>query len=93
MSKGFDIPSNNYTIMTLQEKIDKLPKQIEYKGNIYTMRYGGNREYVFIEYYYLNPYKVIIRCGNQVYDQTPAQRLEDVVDRALTIIENKEWEK
>ena len=84
--------------MTLQEKIDKLPKQIEYKGNIYTMRYGGNLEYVFIEYYCLNPYpydKVIIHCGNQIYnhDQTPARRLEDVVDRALTIIENKEWEK
>lgn len=61
-----------------------------------TMRYGGNLEYVFIEYYCLNPYqydKVIILCGNQVYDQTPAQRLEDVVDRVLTIIENKEWEK
>jgi hypothetical protein len=44
----------------------------------------------------LNPYpydKVIIRSGNQVYDQTPAQRLEDVIDRALTIIENEEWEK
>ena len=30
--------------MSLQEKIDKLPKQIEYKGNIYTMRYDLDKD-------------------------------------------------
>jgi hypothetical protein len=34
-----------------------------------------------------------ISIDNKETDLSISQRLEDVIDRALTIIENKEWEK
>ena len=78
---------------TLQEKIDMLP-EIEYKGNIYRKRFAISLETVFVEYYCVNPYEKIntlIHCGNALFDKSLSQRLEDVVDTALDVIQNKKW--
>jgi hypothetical protein len=82
--------------MTLQEKIDKLPLSIEYNERIYVLRFGGKQEFIFIEYFNVNrfgDYHNIVYAENVDLNTPLSQRLEDVVDRALTIIENKEWEK
>ena len=82
--------------MTLQEKIDKLPLSLEYDERTYVLRFGGKQEYIFIEYFYVNrfgDYHNVVYVENGNTDMSLSQRLEGVVDRALTIIENKEWEK
>lgn len=82
--------------MTLQEKIDKLPLSIEYHGKTHVLCFGGKSEYIFIEYFNTNllgDYRCLFEVYNEDLDKTLAQRLEDVVDQALTIIDNKEWEK
>lgn len=82
--------------MTLQEKIDKLPLCIEYHRKTYVLRFGGKSGYIFIEYFNTNllgDYRGLFEVGNEDLNKTLSQRLEDVVDRALTIIENKEWEQ
>jgi hypothetical protein len=81
--------------MTLQEKIDKLPLSIEYNERIYVLRFGGKQEFIFIEYFNVNrfgDYHNIVYAENVDLNTPLSQRLEDVVDRALTVIENKEWE-
>ena len=80
--------------MTLQEKIDKLPLSIEYNERTYVLRFGGKQEFIFIEYFNVNrfgDYHNIVYAENVDLNTPLSQRLEDVVDRALTIIENKEW--
>jgi hypothetical protein len=82
--------------MTLQEKIDKLPFSIEYDERSYILRFGGRQEFIFIEYCNVNRfgnYHNIVYAENGDLNTLLSQRLEDIVDRALTIIENKEWEK
>lgn len=80
--------------MTLQEKIDKLPLSIEYNERTYILRFGGKQEYIFIEYFNVNrfgDYHNIVYAENVDLNTPLSRRLEDVVDRALTIIEDKEW--
>ena len=80
--------------MTLQEKIDKLPLSIEYDERTYILRFGGKQEYIFVEYFNVNRfggYHNIVYVENKNTDMALSQRIEDVIDRALTIIENKEW--
>lgn len=82
--------------MTLQEKIDKLPLSIEHNERTYNLRFGGKQEYIFVEYFNVNrfgDYHNIVYAENENTDMALSQRLEDVIDRALTIIENKEWEQ
>ena len=82
--------------MTLQEKIDKLPLSIEYNRKTYVLRFGGKSEYIFIEYFNTNllgDYSGLLEVYNEDLNKTLVQRLEDVIDQALTIIENKEWER
>ena len=82
--------------MTLQEKIDKLPLNIEHQRRTYKLRFGGNSEYIFVEYFditCLGDYRGLFEIYNEDLNQSLSQRLEDVVDRALKVIENKEWEK
>lgn len=82
--------------MTLQEKLDKLPLSIEYDGRTYVLRFGGKPEYIFVEYFNisrLGDYHVIVDVENVDTNMPLSQRLEDVVNRAITLIENKEWEK
>ena len=82
--------------MTLQEKIDKLPLSIEYNERTYVLRLGGKQEYIFVEYFNVNrfgDYHNIVYAENVNLNTPLSQRLDDVVDKALTIIENKEWER
>ncbi len=82
--------------MTIQEKIDKLPLSIDYQRNTYVLRFGGKSEYIYIEYFNINPlgdYRCLFEVYNEDLNKTIAQRLEDVIDRALTKIENEEWEQ
>lgn len=78
--------------MTLQEKIDKLPLSIDAAGITYNLEIRSG--YGDIALGYISPYK---SCLFYVYDENVAfktsVRLEELIDRALTIIENKEWEQ
>lgn len=80
--------------MTLQSKIDKLPLNIEYEGKEYFLHIEFDRKKITLEYV------DSVHCFNYlfcVYDDrillNSSFRLEGLIVRALTIIENKEWEK
>ena len=79
--------------MTLQEKIDKLPLSIEYKSKEYFLHIECDRKKITLEYV------DSVSCLNYlfcVFDDrillNSSFRLDGLIDRALTIIENKEWE-
>ena len=78
--------------MTLQEKIDKLPLSIEHDGKKYELFISFISEVVDLVYWSPNM-EDKISINNKETDLSLSRRIEDVVDRALTIIENKEWEK
>lgn len=80
--------------MTLQEKIDKLPLSIIFGQRLYTLNIVLRSEIVRIIYRCNQPIarNVIMDITNYNSRKSKSQRLEDVVDRALKIIENKEWE-
>lgn len=80
--------------MTLQEKIDKLPLSIEYKSKEYFLHIECDRKKITLEYV------DSVSCLNYlfcVFDDrillNSSFRLDGLIDRALKIIENKEWEK
>ena len=77
--------------MTLQEKIDKLPLSIECDDKKYKLFISFIPEVVDLVYLYPNM-DDIISINNQETDLSLSHRLEDVVDRALKVIENREWE-
>ena len=77
--------------MTLQEKIDKLPLSIESDGKKYKLFISIIPEIIDLVYWSPNM-EDKISIQNKETDLSISQRLEDVVGRALTIIENKEWE-
>lgn len=84
--------------MTLQEKIDKLPLNIEYNGKPYEINLLIYEKYVRLQYWFLpsDPYdntEKLFGCENENTLDELSKRIEDVIDRALTIIKNKEWEK
>lgn len=82
--------------MALQEKIDKLPLSIEYNECTYVLGFGGKHEFIFMEYFNISrfgDYHKIVYAENADLNTPLSQRLEDVIDRALTTIENKEWEQ
>lgn len=87
--------------MTLQEKIDKLPLSIPNWDELdYELRIEAAEEevcikYVAVEFEFIEVAEefTLFEVQNQSKAYDLSQRLEDVVDRALTIIENKEWEK
>ena len=78
--------------MTLQEKIDKLPLSIECDGKKYKLFISITPEIIDLVYWSPNT-EDKISIDNKETDLSISQRLKDVVDRALTIIENKEWEQ
>lgn len=85
-------------IMTLQDKIDKLPLSIEYNGKLYGINFIICLKYVKLQYWFLpsDPYdnaERLFSCENENTLDELSNRIEDVVDRALTINENKEWEQ
>lgn len=77
--------------MTLQEKIDKLPYFIIYQGICFELEILFKKEVVWVQYNFGKDWLFAIVNHNQSMSKT--QRLEDVVDRALKVIENKEYEK
>ena len=92
---NIDYHGNTY-FLRFGGKIDKLPLNIDFHGNTYVLCVGGKSEYIFIEYFNTNllgDYRCLFEVYNEDLDKALAQRIEDVVDRALTIIENKEWEQ
>lgn len=78
--------------MTLQEKIDKLPLSIESDGKKYKLFISIIPEIIDLVYWSPN-IEDKISVQNKETDLSISQRLEDVIDRALTRIENKKWEK
>lgn len=79
--------------MTLEEKIDKLPLSIEYKGALFVLRIKISRMGVILRYIYFRLYSELFVIEEHIENRSISQLFEDVVDRALTIIENKEWER
>lgn len=87
--------------MTLQEKIDKLPLSIPYWDELdYELRLNITYDevsisYVALEFEFIEVAEefTLFKVCNQSKAHDLSHRLEDVVDRALTIIENKEWEQ
>lgn len=80
--------------MTLQEKIDKLPLNIEYNGKEYFLHIENSQKRISLRY--IDPCFDLIHLFS-IYDDRillkTSFRLEELIDRALTIIENKEWEQ
>lgn len=81
--------------MTLQEKIDKLPLSIIFGQRLYVLNVILRSDIVRIIYRCNQPIakNVILNITNYDSRTLLFQRLEDVVDRALKVIENKEWER
>ena len=84
--------------MTLQEKIDKLPLSIEYNGKLYGINFIILKKYVNLQYWFRPsaPYdnaERLFSCENENTLDELSNRIEDVVDRALKVIESKEWER
>ena len=77
--------------MTLQEKIDELPLSIEHNGIVYNLRISTYKENIYLEYRF-DDVELFGLMDDRILLKT-SFRLEELVDRALTIIENKEWEK
>lgn len=78
--------------MTLQEKIDKLPLSIECDDKKYKLFISFTPEVVDLVYWAPNM-EDKISIDNKETDLSLSHRIEDVVDRALKVIENKEWER
>lgn len=78
--------------MTLQEKIDKLPLSIEYEGKVYNLRMYTEKDKIVLVYMLYDHHTLFHVKDDRILLKT-SFRLEELIDRALTIIENKEWEK
>lgn len=78
--------------MTLQEKIDKLPLSIKYKGTSFELRIEISHWGVILRYIYFRYYSDLFVVEEHTENRSISKLFEDVIDRALTIIENKEWE-
>lgn len=78
--------------MSLQEKIDKLPLNIEYKGASFELRIEISHWGIILRYIDFRYYSDLFVVEEYTENRSISKLFEDVVDRALTIIENKEWE-
>lgn len=79
--------------MTLQEKIEKLPLSTEYDGREYFLQISNEKNALYLRYV---DSLGVLDCLSVRDDRLllkTSYRIESLVDRALTIIENKEWEK
>lgn len=81
--------------MTLQDKIDKLPLSVIFGQKSYVLNVVLRSDIIRIIYRCNQPIarNVIVDITNYNSRKSLSQRLEAVIDRVLTIIENKEWEK
>lgn len=81
-------------IMTLQEKIDKLPLSIIYNGRKYKLAIVATEDIVRLTYRCGQPiYNTMLMDVEDVTDRPLSVRIEYVINRALKVIENKEWEQ
>ena len=78
--------------MTLQEKIDKLPLSIEHDGKVYNSCLCAEKGMMVLAYMLYN-YSVLFYVKDDRILLKTSLRLEELVDRALKVIENKEWEQ
>ena len=76
--------------MTLQDKIDRLPLSIEYNDNVYNLRIYTDKDEIVLVYMLYNFHTLFYVKDDRILLKT-SFRLEELVDRALTRIENKEW--
>ena len=76
----------------LQEKIDKLPLSIEHNGKVYNLRLYTEKE-LMVLVYMLYDHNVLFYVKDDRILLKTSFRLEELVDQALTIIENKGWER
>ena len=79
--------------MTLQEKIDKLPLSIEYNNYKYDLFIESNLWVSRLYYMCDTTFKELLIIEYYEENISISKTIENVVDRALTIIENKEWGK
>ena len=79
--------------MTLQEKIDKLPLSIEYEGASFELRIEISHWGVILRYIDFRYYSDLFVVEEYTENRATSKLFEDVVDRALEVIENKEWER
>ena len=77
--------------MTLQEKIDKLPLSIDYEGRTYNLQMITYKDSIGVGYAYYDDTLLFKVNDDRILLKT-SFRLEELIDRALTIIENKEWD-
>lgn len=75
--------------MTLQEKIGKLPYFIICQNICFELEILFKKEVVWIQYCVNDNWLFAVENRNQ--SMSKIQRLEDVIDRVLKVIENKEW--
>ena len=78
--------------MTLQDKIDKLPLSIEYNGASFELRIEISHWGVILRYIDFRYYSDLFVVEEHTENRSISKLFEDVINRALTIIENKEWE-
>ena len=79
--------------MTLQEKIDRLPLSIDCGGREYFLQISNEKKALYLRYV---DALGVLDCLSVRDDRLllkTSHRLECLVDRALTIIENEEWEQ
>ncbi len=74
-----------------------MPLSIEYNGKLYEINFLIYKIYVKLQYWFLpsDPFdntEMLFGFENTNTLDDLSNRIEDVVDRALTIIENKEFE-
>ena len=77
--------------MTLQEKIDKLPLSIEYKGAPFELRIEISHWGVILRYIDFRYYSDLFVVEEHAENRSTSKLFEDVIDRALKVIENREW--
>lgn len=76
----------------LKEALDKLPLSIEYDGKVYNLRLY-TEEKLIVLVYALYDHNILFYVKDDRILLKTSFRLEDLIDRALTIIENEEWVK
>ena len=79
--------------MTLQEKIDKLPLSIDYKEDSFDLKIKISIWGVILRYIAFRYYSDLFVVEEYTENRSNSKLFEDVIDRAITIIENKEWEQ
>ena len=76
----------------LQEKIDKLPLSIEHDGKVYHLRFEMTHNGAYVRYLNYDVWDDLF-IVERISDNNPKDCFAYVIDRALIIVENKEWKQ